>query len=193
MSTWQVADEKIRDRRPSNGSSFSYHCLRIQIEEKTMKKRLLVACLVTIGVLTVAFPAFAQPPTKSQFSIDLSGPHFLSGFCGFEILHEGTLEVSSTDYPDGRVIEHIRVDAVLTANGRSASENARFTVTIDPDTGTVTLTGTTANISAVGAGLLVHDVGRIVRDLGTEDVLSLAGEWMILNNDTEKVCSHFDG
>ena len=158
-----------------------------------MTKRLLVVFLTTLGVLTVAYPAVAQPPTKSESSIDLSGPHFLSGFCGFEILHEGTLKVSSTVYPDGRVIEHIRVDAVLTANGRSANENARFTVTIEPEAGTVTLAGTPVNISAAGEGLLVHDVGRIVRDLSTGDVLSLAGQWMLLEDDTEKVCSYFAG
>ena len=45
---------------------------------------------------------------------------------------------------------------------------------IDPQAGTVPAEGTLVNISAPSEGILLKDVGRIVRDLVTFDVLSLA-------------------
>ncbi len=44
-----------------------------------------------------------------------------------------------------------------------------------------------------GVGLLLKDVGRIVRDLATFDILSLAGRWMTLQGELNKVCSYFAG
>ena len=83
---------------------------------------LAVACLTTLGVLGPAAAAAAAPPVRETLSVELSGPHFLSGFCGMPIFQDGTLHVSSTEFDNGRVIEHIRVDLELTAGGKVVFE-----------------------------------------------------------------------
>jgi len=82
---------------------------------------------------------------------------------------------SSTELSDGRLIEHIRVDIQLSALGKVAFERPALTVVIDPEARTVTADDTLVNISAPSEGILLRDVGRIVRDLVTFGVLSLAG------------------
>lgn len=138
-----------------------------------------------------AAPAVADPPARTEFTVPLSGPHFLSGFCGTQIMQDGAAHIASTDYGDGRLIEHVRVDLVLTADGNLAYEEATFTVVVDPSAGTVTQTGTLVNIHAPDAGVLVQEVGRVVLDLATSDPLSRSGRWMILEGDLEHVCSYF--
>lgn len=46
-------------------------------------------------------------------------------------------------------------------------------------------------VHASGEGLLVQDLGRIVRDLTTGDIISLASRWMLLEGDTTAVCAYF--
>lgn len=99
--------------------------------------------------------------------------------------------MSRTAFDGGRTIEHVDVDLELTANGNVAFEDPRFTVVIDPATGTVTLTGTLVNIHAPGAGLLLQEVGRIVQDLATGDPLFSAGRFMIMEGELGTVCSFF--
>lgn len=151
----------------------------------------VVVALVSLEVLGPPAVAAADPPVREEFTVVLSGPHFLSGFCGTPILQEGILHVSSTQFSDGRVIEHIRGDLQLSANGRLAFERPAFSVVVDPDDGTVTATGTLVNIHAPHGGLLLKDAGRIVRDLATGDILALAGRWMILEGELDEVCSYF--
>jgi hypothetical protein len=169
--------------------------LRTMISEWTPRRspRLasVIAVLASVGLISAA-PAAADPPTRTEFTVPLSGPHFLTGFCGMQIEQDGGAHIASTDYGDGRLIEHVRVDLVLTANyGNIAYEEATFTVVVDPSAGTVTQTGTLVNIHAPDAGLLVQEVGRVVLDLATLDPLSRSGRWMILEGDLEQVCSYF--
>jgi len=151
----------------------------------------LFAAVASLWVLGPAAVAAADPPVRQEVTIPLTGPHFLSGFCGFTIVQDGTAHVSRTAFHDGRAIEHIDVDLELTANGNVAFENPRFTVVIDPAAGTVTLTGTLVNINAPGAGLLLQEEGRIVQDLATGDPLFSAGRFMIMEGELGAVCSFF--
>jgi len=168
--------------------------LRTMISMWTPRRSLrlvaVIAVLASVGLMWAA-PAAAGPPTRSEFTVPFSGPHFLSGFCGTQILQDGSAHIASTGYDDGRLIEHIRVDLVLTANGNIAYEEATFTVVVDPSVGTVTQTGTLVNIHAPDAGLLVQELGRVVLDLATFDPLSRSGRWMILEGDLQQVCSYF--
>jgi hypothetical protein len=100
------------------------------------------------------------------------------------------LVFSSTVYPDGREVVHVRVDLTLTANGPAATENARVSGIIDPNTGTVTLTGTAVNISVPSEGPLVQDAG-VVRNPSTGDLLFSAGHLMLLEDDTVRVGFYF--
>jgi len=89
---------------------------------RTGRRLVLLGALTSVLVLGPAALAAADPPIRQEFTVELSGPHFLSGFCGFTILQEGTAHFSTTTFDDGRVIEHIDVDLELTANGNVALE-----------------------------------------------------------------------
>jgi hypothetical protein len=92
---------------------------------------------------------------------------------------------------DGRVTQQVRVDIVLSVSSRVAFERPAFTAVIDPQAQTVTLEGTLVNISAPGVGILLKDVGPIVRDLSTSDILTLVGRWMALQGAFDEVCRYF--
>jgi hypothetical protein len=121
----------------------------------------------------------------------VSGLHFLSGVCGAPISQSGYIYTTTVAIDQDRFLQHIRVDVELSANGKVAYERPAFTALIDLQAQTVTLEGTLVNVSAPGAGVLLKDVGRIVRDLTTNDILSLVGRWMILDGEFQKVCDYF--
>ena len=150
----------------------------------------LLAALVSAGILGSTAEAAADPPVRQEFTSEVSGPHFLSGICGFTILQDGAVHGIETAFEDGRTIVHLDVDLVLTANGKVALENPRFAVVIDPADGTVTLTGTLVNVHAPGQGQLLKEVGR-VQDLATGDPLFSAGRFMIREGELDKICSFF--
>jgi hypothetical protein len=131
------------------------------------------------------------PTDRQEITLELTGPHFLSGFCGVTISQQGTAHVSRTLFADGRIIEHIEVDLELTANGMVAFGQPRFTVVVEPAAATVTLTGTLVNIHAPGEGQLVSEVGRVVTDLPSGDPLFSAGRFMIMEGDLSTVCAFF--
>jgi hypothetical protein len=146
----------------------------------------LLGALASLWVLSPAAVAVAHPSIEQEFTVELSGTHFLSSFCGFTIVQEGTAHVMRTTFEDGRVIEHVDVDLELMANGRVAFEMPRFNVQIDPAAGTVTLTGTLVNIHAPGEGLLLQEVGRVVQGLATGDPLFSAGRFMIMGGSSAR-------
>lgn len=157
-----------------------------------MGRRLVgLAALVSLWVLSPAALAAADPPERQEFVVEFSGSHFLSNFCEFIILQEGTAHIDRTAFDDGRLIEHIDLDLALTANGKVAFEHAQFNVMVDPAGGTATLTGTFVNINAPGAGQLLQEVGRIVQDQATGDPLFSAGRFMIMEGELGELCSFF--
>lgn len=149
-----------------------------------------VAAVVSAVMVTPAM-ATAVPPNRQEITLGLTGPHFLSGFCGISIYQRGTAHVSRTLFDDGRIIEHIEVDLELTANGMVAFEQPRFTVMTDPAAATVTLTGTLVNIHAPGEGQLLSEVGRVVTDMPSGDPLFSAGRFMIMEGELASVCAFF--
>jgi hypothetical protein len=153
-------------------------------------RRTLLPILIVLS-LSIAPPALAGSQTRSDLVVPVSGAHFLSEVCGFEISQTGEIQLTELAFPDGSVITHVRVDIELTAQGRSAYEIARFTVKIDPTSGTVTLTGTPLNIHAPGVGLLLQDAGRVVRDLESSDILTAVGHLMFFEGDTGALCGYF--
>lgn len=155
------------------------------------RRLVLLGALASLLVLGPVEAAADDPPIRQEFTIELSGPHFLSSSCGSTILQEGVAHVSRTTFDDGRVVEHIDVDLELTANDKVAFEQPWFTVVVDPTAGVVTLTGTLVNIHAPGDGLLLQEVGRVAQDLATGDPLFSAGRFMIMDRELAKVCSFF--
>jgi hypothetical protein len=150
-----------------------------------------VAAVASLAVLVAPTVAAAEPPVLEETTVELTGPHFLSGFCGITISQEGTSHVSTTLFGDGRILAHIDVDLELTANDMVAFEHPRFTVVVEPAAGTVTLSGTLVNIFAPGEGQLLVDVGRVVTDMSSGDPLFSAGRFMIMDGELDKVCSFF--
>ena len=152
-----------------------------------------LAAVVTAGMIGVATPAVAQsgPPEHFSESMELSGQHFLSDVCGVPIVQEGTLDVHVTVHPDGVERIHQRLDLTLTGNGKVAREQPSFNVTVDPSVGTATIRGSVVNIHADDGGQLLKDVGRLVRDLNTGQVVERTGRWDILDGNVDTVCSYF--
>lgn len=57
-----------------------------------MGRRLaLLAAAASLWVLGPAAAAVADPPAREEFTIPLTGLHFLSSFCGFTIVQDGPL------------------------------------------------------------------------------------------------------
>jgi hypothetical protein len=158
---------------------------------RTGRRLVLLGVLASLWALGPTAVAAADSPVREGVTIELSGPHFLSGFCGFTISQEGTAHVARTTFDDARVMEQIDLDLELAANGMVAFEHPRFTVMVDPAAGTVTLTGTLVNIEAPGAGLLLQEVGRVVQELATGDPLFSAGRFMIMEGKLGTVCAFF--
>jgi hypothetical protein len=150
-----------------------------------------VAAVASLAVMVVPAMAAADPPVRQEITLELTGPHFLSGICGITISQEGTAQVSTTLFDDGRVTEHIEVDLELTANGMVAFEQPRFTVVVEPAAATVTLTGTLVNIHAPAEGQLLVEVGRVVTDMISGDPLFSAGRFMIREGEVGRVCAFF--
>lgn len=153
----------------------------------------MFAVVMSVGLLGIATPAVADSGVRTLFEDELSGQHFLSGPCGMPIMQEGVLRGHVITYANGVEHVHVQVDLTLTANGRTARERPSFNVTVDPAAATVTTRGTVINVHAEGSGQLLKDVGRTVRDLGTGDIVELAGRWDVLDGDFDRVCSYFAG
>lgn len=166
-------------------------------ERRTMARPLkssafiVAIVLASVSLLGTAGMATADPSVQERTSEGVSGLHFLSNVCGLPIAQEGILFVNSIAVGDDRFIQHISADITLSANGRIAFERPSFTAEIDVQSQTVTLEGTLVNISAPAEGVLLKDVGRIVRDVTTNDILALVGRWMILAGEFDEVCAYF--
>lgn len=157
---------------------------------RTRRTVAAILAAATIGVL--GWPQVAADASMPLLTTqEVSGPHFLSNVCGTEIQQAGTISTTVHDLGGGHLVFDIRVDIVLSADGRLALERPAFTAEIDPDAGTVTLEGTLVNISASAEGILLKDVGRVVRDLSTNDILAIVGRWMVLDGDFARVCAYF--
>jgi hypothetical protein len=160
-----------------------------------LHRRWMVAAVLVLTLAPLwSAPGVAgavDPAGMGAESIEVSGLHFLSDVCGVPIVQSGTISIGSMQLSDGSIEQHIRVDVDLVGNEEVAYERASFTATVDPAAETVTLEGALVSISAPEAGMLLRDVGRIVRALGSGDIQSLAGSWMLLNGQFEEVCSYF--
>ena len=108
-------------------------------------RRLLLT--VVLAPLVLAGTALADAPTKTTVS---SGPDtFVVGdLCSFPISITDSRTVTTITFDNGDVQRHVRVDATLSANGKSVSENDSINVYIDADSPTVrTIIGAFTKIS----------------------------------------------
>ena len=137
--------------------------------------RLMLFLTVVGTTVALAGTALASAPTKTTVS---SGPDtFVVGdLCNFPISITDSRTVTTITFDNGDVQRHVRVDATLSANGKTVSENDSINVYIDADSPTVrTIIGAFTRISVPGAGILVLEAGRIVFDVATGTILFDAG------------------
>lgn len=153
--------------------------------------RRLALLAVALAPLALAGTALADPPTKTTVS---SGPEtfVVPDLCSFPITITDTRTVTTITFENGDVQRHVRVDATLSANGMSVSENDSVNVFIDASSPRVrTIVGAFTRISVPGAGILVLEAGRIVFDVGTGAILFEAGPHdFTFHGDTAALCAY---
>jgi hypothetical protein len=154
-------------------------------------RRLTLLLTIVLTPLALAGTALADAPTKTTIS---SGPDtFVVGdLCSFPITITDTRTVTTMTFDNGDVQRHVRVDATLSANAKSVSENDSVNVFIDTNSPSVrTIIGAFTRISVPGAGILVLEAGRIVFDLATGVILFEAGPHeFTFHGDTAAVCAY---
>ena len=109
-----------------------------------MRRHLLT---VVLAPLVLAGTALADAPTKTTVS---SGPDtFVVGdLCSFPISITDSRTVTTITFDNGDVQRPVRVDATLSAKGKSVSESDSINVYIDADSPTVrTIIGAFTRIS----------------------------------------------
>ena len=154
-------------------------------------RQLSLLLITAIATLALAGAALADAPTKTTVS---SGPEtfVVPDLCSFPITITDTRTVTTITFEKSDVQRHVRVDATVSANGKSVSENDSINVFIDADSPTVrTIIGAFTRISVPGAGILVLEAGRIVFDVATGAILFEAGPHeFTFHGDTAALCGH---
>ena len=154
-------------------------------------RRLALLLTVVLAPLALAGTALATAPTKATVS---SGPEtfVVPDLCSFPITITDTRTVTTITFENGDVQRHVRVDATLSANGKTVSENDSINVFVDAGSPSVrTIIGAFTRISVPGAGILVFEAGRIVFDLTTGTILFEAGPHAFtFHGDTASLCGY---
>lgn len=156
-----------------------------------------ITILLTLALVT---PAFADKPEFITIAVDDTFP---AAECdGFTVLEhvEGTIKVSTHFDKNGNVVMDIarfRLRHTLSNSETGASlfspDAGIDKVTIKPDgSGTAATIGVIARIVVPGEGLVFANIGRIVFDLNTGEVLSVAGPHDDFANLPAILCSALD-
>jgi hypothetical protein len=159
----------------------------------------LVALVSVFAVVGWAPAAEAQtPPEHGSFSFPFEETDpFL---CPFPLQVSGQVSGHFTDFFDDagnltKVIVHFAGTATLSANGESLSGSNRWNLfLLFDESGNVigeTQTGLNSKISLPDGGVVGLDVGRIVFDPTTGEVLFQAGNWQLFSGDTAALCAAF--
>jgi hypothetical protein len=120
--------------------------------------------------------------------------------CPFPLQVSGQVSGHFTDFFDDagnltKVIVHFAGTATLSANGESLSGSNRWNLfLLFDESGNVigeTQTGLNSKISLPDGGVVGLDVGRIVFDPTTGEVLFQAGNWQLFSGDTAALCAAF--
>jgi hypothetical protein len=162
----------------------------------------LLPSIALVGVLAVvgwAPAAQAQtPPEHGSFSFPFEETDpFL---CPFPLQVIGQTSGHFTDFFDDagnltKVIVHLSSTSTLSANGESLSGSYRWNLfLLFDESGNVigeTQTGLNSKISLPDGGVVGLDVGRIVFDPTTGEVLFQKGNWQLFSGDTADLCAAF--
>jgi hypothetical protein len=87
------------------------------------------------------------------------------------------------------------LDVLVTANGKSASSNIAgpifYRFDLDGNVSQEIEVGLTIALVAPGWGVILHEAGRLVYDLATDEIVFEAGPHEVLHNERERFCAYF--
>ena len=143
--------------------------------------RILAACLAALLTLASVSPAFAASPEIEHFRVSGTDLHVID--CGtFFVNFEFDFMVSVTTFFDqaGTPIqfkEQLVFNGQFTneTTGRTLLERDRNTLFVDLQSGTPTVVGLPFKLFIPGAGIVIRDVGKVVLDPATGEVLFQGG------------------
>jgi hypothetical protein len=157
-----------------------------------------IVALTGILALVSAGVALAAKPLKEYFAGDTAG--FFIGDCGtFNVLSDYTFEGQFKVWFDAdgnpvRAVEHYNYDAIYYADtnpdeyvrgGPGEVENLQ----VEFVDGTFAVAGLPFKLTIPGYGVVFHDAGRVVFDLGTGDILFESGPSDFLDENLEAICA----
>jgi hypothetical protein len=136
------------------------------------------AVLVSLSflVLMLSLPGTAAADQPSVSTVPISFARIdagLSQACGFPVFITADGERRITTFADGRVMTHRQVTNTWSANGKTVTNYQ--TVTFIDEAGVRTVVGNLFSIHIPGQGLIVQNMGRVVFDLASGEVLFEAG------------------
>ena len=134
-----------------------------------MRKR-----LISVGVamlMMIPLTAMAAKPALILDDTFTFGPEVqptLSGYCGFEVMTEGSESVRITEFYDktgdfAKATVHVNGSARYWTDHGEATENFALNIKFFPDGSQVTI-GNVWNVHDSTGGLLIQDSGRVVFD-----------------------------
>lgn len=150
---------------------------------RSTRSVLLGACTALLLAVSAA-PVGAAAPSVSSWT----DPPFedVLADCGtYEVREVGTFSARAIAYPDGTTRVHANIDGWLyrtddpeTVIGREHTNTVRFI-----DGAVATITGNRWHILISGSGMTAHDVGRLVFNFETRDVVSVNGKHAVLDGE----------
>ena len=154
----------------------------------------LCGAIVTAGLMVS--PASAAPPAV-VVEEEFENTFFLPAGqepCGVDtVVHEvGSAKITEFYDNDGDTIRSRRKamgTTTITTEFGQIVDRWSETAVLDPETGTLTVTGNPFNVHAGAGGVLVNDSGRIVIDLSTGETLVVNGPHQWWFGDFDDACA----
>jgi hypothetical protein len=161
-----------------------------------MRRWFLTLALIVLP-LALAAPALAVPPTTVVFTVD-NDSSVNTSLCGFPITFTQNGTFKETTYYDsaGNPVKSIltnfnsRFTETASANGKTLVANFPAVNITSFPSGEFVTAGLRSAYHAPGAGLILLNAGRVVRD-ASGDVVFEAGQHQVLDGDVGAFCAYF--
>jgi hypothetical protein len=148
------------------------------------RRSLASIALAAMLLAVTAAPALANAPTLSR-TADPPSDDVVADCGSYQIREVSTFSALRIAYPDGTLRVHATIDGWLYRSDEPGvvigTEHARTVRAID---GTVAqVTGNRWHIVIHGAGMVVHDVGRLYWDFTTGEVFAESGQHPVFDGE----------
>jgi hypothetical protein len=159
-----------------------------------MRRTFAIAGLMT-AVALLAAPAVRADGPELTHNQPISFDQFDTTSCSFPFHEIGDGFVSRTVFVDEngiptRVRTHVNVDgvAVNDANGKTSQLQENLVIETELDAGERTWAGIRIKATMPGGGALLIDVGRVIFDVATGEVIFEAGQHQLVHEDFADFC-----